>query len=292
MRPECRVRDFSAGSLYAGERVALLTKHGKEAVIAPVLEKGLSCTIERVLGFDTDLLGTFTREIPRQGSQIEAARKKARIGMDLAKVPVGVASEGSFGPDPVMGALPWNVECLLFVDDRLGIEVSGWAQGEARSGQIMAGDWGEVRPFALRMGFPDHGMVLRPEGETDGRIRKEIADWSALEGAFREARSLSSNGRVFLEVDLRAHRNPTRRETIRLAAADLLEKLRTRCPACGLPGFSVVERVKGIPCADCGFPTNEIRADVFGCRKCAHRAVTERSPGAKGNPLYCDRCNP
>ncbi len=292
MGQEGRVRNFGPGSLYAGARVALLTKHGKEAVIAPVLEPGLSCTIARVSGYDTDLLGTFTREIPRQGTQIEAARKKAVIGMELAGTALGMASEGSFGADPLMGAVPWNVECLVFIDDRLGVEVSGWAQGEARSGQLLTGDWGEVRSFALKMGFPDYGMVLRPEGDNDVRIRKEIPDWTGLEGAFREARSLSQSGRVFLEVDLRAHQNPARRETIRRAAEDLLEKLRTRCPACGLPGFSVVERVEGIPCADCGFPTHEIRADVFGCGKCAHRAVAERSPAARGNPVYCDRCNP
>ena len=289
-------KGFDLGSLYAGERVALLTKHGKEGVIAPVLEPGLGCAIERVSGYDTDLLGTFTREIPRDGTQIEAARKKARIGMDLSRMPLGLASEGSFGPDPILGAVSWNVECLVFIDDRLGIEVSGWSQGEARSGHLLAEDWGAVREFALRVGFPDHGVVLRPGGmpgeENDMRIRKEIPDWTALEGAFREARSLSPSGRVFLEIDLRAHANPTRREMIRRAAENLLEKIRSLCPACGLPGFSKVELVKGLSCADCGSPTNEVRAEVHGCLKCAHRAVRERSGPGKGNPLYCDYCNP
>jgi len=53
----------------------------KERVIAPVLEPALGCQIELVDGFDTDQLGTFTRDIPRDGTQLEAARKKARIGM-------------------------------------------------------------------------------------------------------------------------------------------------------------------------------------------------------------------
>ena len=278
--------------LYAGERVALLTKHGKETVIAPVLEGGLSCRIERVSGYDTDLLGTFTREIPREGTQMEAARKKARIGMDLAGMPVGMASEGSFGLDPVMGMIPWNVEYLVFIDDRLGIEVSGFAQGEAVSDHTFAGDWEEVLLFSRKSGFPEHGVVLRPEGESDPRIRKGVSNWAELKEVYFETRSQASEGRVFLEVDLRAHANPTRREMIRRAAEDLLKKLRTRCPACGLPGFSVVERLKGLPCADCGFPTNEIRADVHGCRKCAHRAVIDRSGIAKGNPVYCDNCNP
>ena len=287
-----RIKCFDPGTLYAGERMALLTKHGKEGVIAPVLEPGLGCKIERVSGYDTDLLGTFTREIPRDGTQIEAARKKARIGMDLARMPLGLASEGSFGPDPLLGAVPWNVECLLFIDDHLGFEVAGFAQGAARSGQAFAEDWEEGLLFARQAGFPDHGLVLRPEGAEDGRILKDVRDWAALERAFRRMRTTSESGRVFFEIDLRAHVNPTRREMIRCAAENLLEKIRSLCPACGLPGFEVVDRVNGIPCADCGFPTNEVRAEVYGCRKCAHRAVRERSSPAKGNPLYCDFCNP
>jgi hypothetical protein len=285
-------KSCAPGTFYAGERVALLTRHGKEAVIAPVLEPELCCVIQHVSGYDTDRLGTFTREIARDGSQIEAARRKARIGMELAKVPLGMASEGSFGPDPVMGAIPWNVECLIWIDDRLGIEVTGFAQGEARSGHVLAKNWEDVTGFAHRIGFPEHGVSLRPDDESDPRIQKGITGWKDLGERFFRALSLSSNGRVFLEADLRAHLNPTRRDTIRRAARDLLDKLRSRCPSCGLPGFSVIERMEGLPCADCQGPTHEIRADVHGCRKCAHRAVIERTGAGKGNPLYCDFCNP
>jgi hypothetical protein len=73
---------------YSGRRVALLTQHGKERVIAPVLDAALGCRVERVNGFDTDLIGTFTRDIPRTGTQVEAARRKARIGMELSGLPL------------------------------------------------------------------------------------------------------------------------------------------------------------------------------------------------------------
>ncbi|MHB8354650.1 MAG: hypothetical protein ACYDCF_09505, partial [Burkholderiales bacterium] len=66
-------------SVYAGQAVSLLTQHGKERGIASVLGVALGCRVERVAGYDTDQLGTFTREIPRPGTQIEAARKKARL---------------------------------------------------------------------------------------------------------------------------------------------------------------------------------------------------------------------
>lgn len=35
---------------YADRRIALLTQHGKERVIAPALEPGLGCTIEHEIG--------------------------------------------------------------------------------------------------------------------------------------------------------------------------------------------------------------------------------------------------
>ena len=71
-------------SRYRGQTIALLTQHGKERVIAPALEPALGCHIQLVTGYDTDQLGTFTRDKPRPGSQLEAARRKVRIGMALS----------------------------------------------------------------------------------------------------------------------------------------------------------------------------------------------------------------
>lgn len=81
----------------------LLTQHGKEKVIARELEATLGCRLERLGDNDTDRLGTFTREVPRPGTQLEAARRKARIGMELSGSPLGLGSEGAFGPHPVGG---------------------------------------------------------------------------------------------------------------------------------------------------------------------------------------------
>ena len=54
--------------VYRGCSVALLTQHGKESVIAPVLDAALACRVRLVTGFDTDLLGTFTRDVARAGT--------------------------------------------------------------------------------------------------------------------------------------------------------------------------------------------------------------------------------
>lgn len=119
-----------------------------------MLEPALGCRIKLVEGFDTDQLGTFTRDIPRDGTQIEAARKKARIGMELSGMRRGLASEGSFGPDTFTGLFPWNLDILVFVDDLLGIEVVGVAQGKAMSSHCLAEDWAAVEAFARSADFP------------------------------------------------------------------------------------------------------------------------------------------
>ena len=282
----------SKGGAYSGRQVALLTQHGKERVLAPVLAAVLGCRVERVAGYDTDLLGTFTRDIPRAGTQIEAARKKARIGMELSGLPLGLASEGSFGPDPMIGMLPWNVEFLIWIDDVHGLEVIGMAQGKANFAHLLARDWAAAEVFARQWEFPEHHLVVRPEREDDSRIHKGISSWAELEAIFTWALEQSPSGLVFLETDVRAHANPTRLENIRLAAEDLGRKLCSFCPECGAPGFWIVERVPGLPCEDCGAPTRESQADVLGCVKCPHRVTRERTDRNTADPGRCDYCNP
>lgn len=90
-------------NLYQGCSVALLTQHGKEKLIAPILEPSLGCRIVHVTSYDTDQLGTFTGEIKRIENQINTARKKAKIGMSLNSSKIGIASEGAFVADPFSG---------------------------------------------------------------------------------------------------------------------------------------------------------------------------------------------
>lgn len=277
---------------YRDRTAALLTQHGKEQMIGPVLEAAVGCRVQRVTGYDTDQLGTFTREIPRAGTQIEAARRKARIGMTLSGLPLGLASEGSFGPDPMMGMFPWNAEYLIWIDDVHALEIVGRAQGKASFSHLLTGTWSEAASFARKWGFPEHHLVIRPNREDDPRIRKGIARWSELETAFHQARSAAEGGKVFLETDARAHANPTRQNMIRAAAEDLAARLSSACPACGAPGFWLVDRLQGLPCSDCGAPTQEPQADILGCVKCPNRITSPRTDRGAADPGRCGYCNP
>ena len=273
-------------------RVALLTQHGKERVLAPVLEPGWGCAIELVSGFDTDLLGTFTGETPRPGSQLDAARRKARKGMELSGLPIGLASEGSFGPDPFTGFFPWNVELLVWIDDTLGIEVVGIAQGADSGGHLCASQWSEVEAFARREGFPQQHLVLRPEGPEHPGLVKGIDQWPMLKERFGHCLAQAGNHQVFVELDRRAFASPSRLARIEEAARDLLQRLRSPCPACEAPGYWVNERLPGLPCAACGAPTAKHRAEVWACGRCGHGHTVERADRQPAEPAECGRCNP
>jgi hypothetical protein len=94
---------------YAGERAVIATMHGKEAAVAPVLLARLGLVVTTAANLDTDALGTFTGEIPRAGTIREAAISKARLGMTATGLPIGIASEGSYGPHPNIPFIPGGV---------------------------------------------------------------------------------------------------------------------------------------------------------------------------------------
>ncbi len=277
---------------YEGQAIALLTQHGKERILADVLEPALGCKIAHVQCFDTDQLGTFTRDKPRALSQLDAARRKARIGMQLAGLEFGLASEGSFTLDPYTGTFAWNTELLVLLDDRHGVELIGMAHGPARDVQLQTGEWDDVLSLAIESDFPNHQLVLRPNVPDDHRVYKAIGDWDLLRITFNVCRRLSGNGKVFVESDLRAFANPTRMERIGQAAQDLANKLRSLCPACSEPGYWISERLAGLPCAACGLPTATYRSEVWCCRRCGHRSVNDRTDLTHVDPRDCQRCNP
>ena len=273
-------------------RVALLTQHGKEGLLAPLLSHSLGWAVERVDGFDTDSLGSFTREVDRPGSQLEAARTKARTGMALAGCQRGLASEGAFMPDPLSGLFPWNVELLVAVDDVLGVEVVGMAQGPACNQTGHASDWHSAERLAQDAGFPRHWLVVRPNGENDPRVIKGVNSWPALRAAFEAAQAQSEQGVVWLESDLRAMANPSRQGLIVQAGLDLVRRWQSVCPQCAAPGFWPVSAIQGLPCAACGTPTRERLGERWACVRCTHTEDKRVTPGTKADPARCDRCNP
>ena len=278
------------------DRAGLVTMHGKEAVIGPVLGEGAGISLFRVAGVDTDAFGTFTREVERPGSALDAARAKVRAGFAASpETRIMVASEGSFGPHPAIPLLPLGDELVLLVDRETGFELTGRHVGpETNFAHRLALDVETALDFARQCGFPGHGViVLGVRGEApapDLFCDKTLEDEKALASA--AARAIALTGAAFLETDMRAHRNPTRQDAIRRAAQDLVRRLESPCPDCTRPGFDRRRRIPGPPCSDCGTPTDMTRAWILGCEGCGLED-TRPVPGEPwADPGACPSCNP
>lgn len=282
---------------YAGRRIALATRHGKEAALGPPLQEGLGVELVVPPDLDTDALGTFSGEVPRPGTMLEVAVAKARLAMTATGLPLGLASEGSYGPHPEIAFLGAGLELLTLVDDELGLTISEqWLDDRPCFDQMSAADAGELDDFLERIGFPEHAVIVGPnQPPVRGPFVKGIRDGAALAEAVRELSKASEDGLALIQSDMRAHMNPTRMAALGRLAAKLVERLQRRCPACGAPGFGVVGVEAGLPCADCGGPSNLVSHRLLACARpgCDHREARPREDGlTQADPWHCPRCNP
>lgn len=282
-------------SRYRGRVAALATKHAKERALAWPLGSGLGLSLRVPADMDTDMLGTFTGEIPREGTPAEVVRRKARLGMAEAKLPIGIASEGSFGPHPMMPFLPSDFEVLVFVDDDEGFAVSEEVvTTETNYARQRCTNPDEALSFATRVRFPSHALIVRPAGNPAPElIRKGVSEPEALRLAVRQAIDASPERAASVETDMRAHANPTRMRVIRHLSARLARRLRTHCPRCACPGFGKTGSEFGLPCAECGEPTEMTLYEIHTCSRCAERSHRPRTDGQTfAPPQHCPFCNP
>lgn len=269
----------------------LATRHGKLALIAPALA-GVGIAV-RAVDVDTDALGTFTGEVPRTGTPREVAVAKARLGMAATGVAVGVASEGSIGPSPLVPIAVADLELVALVDDARGLVVVG--RHVAHDLRVVGEDvapGAELDDLVRRAGLPDHRVIVRPAVGPPDPVVKAVADVDALAAAVARCAAASPDGRARVETDLRAHLCPSRRPAIAAAAADLAARLSATCPACGSPGWGIEGMVPGRPCAGCGAPTAVPRADVEACVVCPERRERPQADAGPVDPARCERCNP
>jgi hypothetical protein len=280
-------------SRYCGKSVVLTTKHAKESSIALPLRAGLGLNVES-LALDTDVLGTFTGEIERRGTAFDAALEKARMGMTASGNPLGIASEGSFGPHPFIPFIALSQEILVFIDEELGMHVKeGVVTEKTNFGHTTVRSVDEARDFLERALFPSHALIARPNKSSGGQIIKGITEARSLIDAIEICARRSEDGLAFIETDMRAHFNPTRRKAIRRAAIKLARRLRVLCSKCGTPGFGLTDYEPGLPCSDCGYPSEAPQFEIHSCPLCNEQQFLPRRDGLKYvSPGDCQQCNP
>ncbi|QGM93739.1 hypothetical protein F7D13_06690 [Methylocystis rosea] len=280
---------------YAARTAVIATMHRKEEAVAPALMSTLGLIVTSAPGLDTDQLGTFSGEIPRDGAMLDVALRKARLGMSAAGVPLGLASEGSFGPHPAIPYIPAGMELLVFVNEERGIVVAESLITEKTNYDHLVISPGEASDaFLQKIGFPTHGLIVRPnEGEVASALAKGIVDPDRLRRAIETAAAASSDGRARMETDMRAHFNPTRMRSLAILAERLAQRLARQCPACGAPGFGRTGSRAGLLCETCGTPTELVVAEILGCPACDYTEERLRGDGLQRAPAqHCPLCNP
>jgi len=277
---------------WAGRRAVLATMHGKEAAIAPPLAT-LGLRVEVARGIDTDSLGTFTGEIPRPGTPLETAIAKARMGMAATGADLGIASEGAYGPDPLVPFLAQGEEWLAAVDAARGLVIAErLVERRPVYDHATAASVAGLRDFLHRVGFPEHGLIVQPNAGTGG-ARKGLRAQAALDRAVSACAAASADGLALVQTDMRAHMNPTRMATIGRLAGLLAERMLRACPACAALGFGVRRAAPGLPCRWCGAETSLHGGSVMGCTACAHEEIrAEDGAPETADPGYCPACNP
>lgn len=269
------------------------TMHQKEQAIAPILEPALNLKIQVPEHFNTDTFGTFTREIQRPGDQLETARLKALKAMELTGADLAIASEGSFAPHPAFPMLPCDRELIVFIDAIHDLEIVGEViSTKTNFSHQRVSNFNQAEEFATKVGFPDHGLIVRLDPTSDLMI-KGIRNLEHLREAVERTLAHSTTGTIHLETDMRAMHNPTRMSAIAEATQDLLEKILHQCPNCGTPGFQLLDRQSGLPCGWCGSPTEQTLAHLYQCKKCGFQQ-TNLYPNSiqSADPMYCQFCNP
>ncbi|MDZ8053474.1 MAG: DUF6671 family protein [Aulosira sp. ZfuVER01] len=282
--------------LFSNRVAVLATMHQKQRVIAPVLEQELSIKVIVPQDFNTDIFGTFTREVERPGTQIAAAKLKATKAIELTGVNLAIASEGSFAPHPSLPYIYSNREIVILIDRENDLEIIGEELSlETNFNHQVVENIQQAYDFARKVGFPEHGLVVSYQQITQDNhelikgINTEEKFLAALKWAFNH----SPDGKVHLETDMRALYNPTRMKNIAKATENLLSKIKSYCPQCYMPGFDIRERIRGLPCEICALPTTLVHSIIYKCQKCGFSQNRLFPDGIEfADPSQCIYCNP
>lgn len=278
--------------MFTGRSLIIATKHQKENIIAPLLEKeiGVKCFVSNEL--DTDLFGTFTGEVARLNDPIETARQKCLKAIEISGCNLAIASEGSFGPHPSLAFLNVDSEIIFMLDKKNNAEyISHHISTETNFNASVINNRTELDDFLELAKFPSHAVIFRKSKNDNEDIFKEIVDLKSVDSHFDYL--IKKYNSFFAETDMRAMFNPTRQKVIEETTIKLIEKLKSHCPNCNQAGFSVIRHIPGLKCSNCGSPTKSTKAYIYACQFCHHQL--EKSIHKEHlfeDPMYCDFCNP
>jgi uncharacterized protein with PIN domain len=278
--------------IYTNKNILLVTQHRKEKVIGPLFENEFGAKITVTQTIDTDQFGTFTKIKKRKKSQRITAKNKAKLGIRKYNYDIALASEGSFFKHPLTG-IAWNLELVCLIDRKRKIEIYGiYESADTNADSAYIFDKYDLEQFVKKTGFPSHHIIMRPDHAKCKKNVQYINREELLLPSFEYCLNHSRKKRVFIETDMRAHANPTRMINIQKATEKLLEKVLSQCPKCNTIGYSIVRKNKGLPCEQCGQPSELIIKYTYQCHSCGHIEEKLYPEGRFAPMMYCYQCNP
>ncbi|MBX9887933.1 MAG: hypothetical protein K2Y30_08380 [Flavobacteriaceae bacterium] len=278
--------------MFANRKLFIATKHQKEAVILPLIEKNLGVVCFTMDDFETDNLGTFSGEILRKYDPLTTIRAKCDQGRLHSNCDLVIANEGSFGGHPSLLFAHADDELVMLKDYRNNLEiVSRELSLNTNLNAEQINNEQQLLAFAQQIQFPSHAIILKDKAKNPRQIYKGIQSEVLLLQKYRQLKT--NYGQAYAETDMRAIYNPTRMNVIATAVEKLIEKINKKCPRCCIPGFDVVRVNAGLPCGSCGLPTRSILSHINECTTCGY-TQEEFYPKQKRteDPTYCDYCNP
>jgi hypothetical protein len=275
---------------YRGAKAVIATKHNKGILVAPTFSKHLDLSVEEV-SVDTDELGTFSGEVERVGTVREVVIKKAELGISVSGNPIGIASEGSIGADPLLPFINSDIELMALVDqERALVIIESLRSTEIIAQTVKISKDSDITNFLTRADFPNHALILRSEDKPVSFCVKGISDMKALDQAILNG--LKDFPTLILENDLRAHCSPSRQKNIAALAEKLALRLTHLCPECRAPGWGVIGHRKGLPCQECGeVAEGALAQEILGCGRCEFTELG-KSLAQSIDPAQCQLCNP
>lgn len=278
---------------YSGKSFTVASKHEKEKQIVTLFKNTLGLKFIPIIDLDTDVLGTFSGEIERTLYPIDACRKKCEMAREICSTDIVIATEGSFGAHPTIGFVPCNDEIIMFKDFVNNIEIKAREiSTNTNFSSKVLNSLKDLYDFTKATKFPSHALILKEnQNASDGIIVKGIQDEAFLKETFTAI--FQKQGFVYGETDMRAHLNPSRMEVIKSLSNKLMDKILKQCPSCLIPGFDVDEVISGLPCENCGLPTNSTLKFLYRCQKCQfEEEILFPHNKTHENPMYCNFCNP
>lgn len=275
---------------FKGREVWFVTKHKKDAAFKSLFESELGLKVVRYDEIDTDRFGTFSGEVKRRKDMLKTCRLKIEAARKESGRDLFMASEGSFGPDPIIGVLNTDLELVMLKDYKNDFEivVSGKTYDTNMAKRTFE-KWSEVTGFLEKGGFPENGVILKK----GTKVYKDFENLSEVRDVFDTLVKRGFRKKVTVETDMRANRNVKRMNFLKDMAEKCVKVYCLDCPECNCPGFQITDMRTGKRCSQCHTPTSTAEYFVYSCGVCGFEKKEKNLEGGEFvDPGKCGVCNP